>query len=142
MEDERLTVILRDYVPLERELPGVRTSSMRQPWPNSTKKPSFASSKASSSNNGGDYVTHRRSLLRSYAAAWLLALHDLDAGFYGETCFELVHEIAEEPLEADPSEMASDLNLFVVLLIESFQDGSIAATHHQAMSSIRRLHHI
>ena len=105
MEDERLTIILRDYVPLERELPGVRTSNMCQPWPNSTKKPSFASS----SNNGGDYVTHRRSLLRSYATAWLLALHDLDAGFYGETCFELVLEIAEEPPEADPSEMVSDL---------------------------------
>lgn len=105
MEDERLTVILRDYVPQERELPGVRTSSMRQPWPSSTKKPSFSSS----SNNGGDYVTHRRSLLRSYAAAWLLALHDLDAEFYGETCFELVLEIAGEPPEADANEVASDL---------------------------------
>jgi hypothetical protein len=105
LEDERLAVILRDYVPLERELPGVRTSNMRQPWPNSTKKPPFASS----SNNGGDYVAHRRSLLRSYAAAWLLALHDLDTGFYGKTCFELVLEIAGEPPEAGASEMASDL---------------------------------
>ncbi|KAF8478567.1 hypothetical protein DFH94DRAFT_633058 [Russula ochroleuca] len=102
-EDERLAVILRDYVPLERSLPGVRTSSMRQPWPSSTKKPPFASS----SNNGGDYVAHRRSLLRSYAAAWLLALHDLDARFYGETCFELVLEIAGEPPAAEASEVAT-----------------------------------
>lgn len=78
---------------------------MRQPWPNSAKKPLFAGS----SKNGGDYVAHRRSLLRSYAAAWLLALHDLDAVFYGRTCFELVLEIAGETPEADPGEMASDL---------------------------------
>jgi len=76
---------------------------MRQPWPNPTNKPPFASS----SNNRGDYVAHRRSLLRSYAAAWLLALHDQDTGFYGKTCFELVLEIAGELPEAKAGEMAS-----------------------------------
>jgi hypothetical protein len=105
LEDETLAVILRDYVPLGRELPGVRTGNMRQPWPNPTKKPSFASS----SNNGGDYVAHRRSLLRNYAAAWLLALHDQDVGFYGKTCFELVLEITGEPSAANAGEVASDL---------------------------------
>ena len=105
MEDERLAGILRDYVPLGRELPGVRTSNMPQPWPNPTKKPPFASS----SNNGGDYVAQRRSLLRNYAAAWLLALHDQNVGFYGKTCFEMVLEIAGELSEANAGEVASDL---------------------------------
>lgn len=106
VEDERLAVILRDYIPLGRELPGVRTSSMRQPWPNSGKF-------TVSSKNGGDYLSHRRSLLRSYAAAWLLALHDLDAVFYGKTCFELVLEIAGERLEAEANkDMASTVRSF------------------------------
>lgn len=105
MEDETLAVILRDYVPLERELPGVHTSGMRQSWPNSAKKPPYAAS----SNNGGDYVACRRSLLRSYAAAWLLALHDLDPVFYGKTCFELVLEIAGETPVAEANDVASDL---------------------------------
>ena len=105
MEDERLAGILRDYVPLGRELPGVRTSNMPQPWPNPTKKPPFASS----SNNGGDYVAQRRSLLRNYAAPWLLALHDQNVGFYGKTCFEMVLEIAGELSEANAGEVASDL---------------------------------
>jgi hypothetical protein len=99
---------------------------MRQPWPNSTKKQPFSSS----SNNGGDYVAHRRSLLRSYAAAWLLALHDLDAGFYGMTCFELVLEIAGEPPEAEASEVASYVTFSFVLRIEAFKGGPIVATHH------------
>ena len=104
MEDEKLAVILRDYVPVGRELPGVRTGNMSQPWPNSTKKPSFASS----SNNGGDYVAHRRSLLRNYATAWLLALHDQDIGFYGKSCFDLVLEMAGEPSEVNTGDVASD----------------------------------
>jgi hypothetical protein len=78
---------------------------MPQPWPNPTKKPAFASS----SNNGGDYVAYRRSLLRNYAAAWLLALHDQDVGFYGKMGFELVLEIAGEPSEANTGEVASNL---------------------------------
>ena len=105
MEDERLAVILRDYVPFERELPGVHTSGMRQSWPNPAKKPQYVAS----SNNGGDYVACRRSLLRSYLAAWLLALHDIDPVFYGKTCFELVLEIAGETPEAEADEVASDL---------------------------------
>ena len=105
MEDERLAVILRDYVPLGQQLPGIRASNMPQPWPNPTKKPPFASS----SNNGGDYVGHRRSLLRNYAAAWLMALHDQDAEFFGKTCFELVLEIAGEPPEAKAGDVASNL---------------------------------
>lgn len=103
LEDERLAVILRDHVPLERELPGVR-SSTHQSWPNSAKKPPYAAS----SNNGGDYVACRRSLLRSYATAWLLALHDLDVVFYGKTCFELVLEIAGETPGAEADKVASD----------------------------------
>ncbi|KAI0306458.1 hypothetical protein B0F90DRAFT_1808156 [Multifurca ochricompacta] len=84
-EDEKSAIILRDYVPLGRELPGVRKGNMRQPWPSFGKKPPLAAS----SNNGGDYLAHRRSLLRIYAVAWLLALHDQDPVFYGKTCFEL-----------------------------------------------------
>lgn len=79
---------------------------MRQSWPNSAKKPPYVAS----SNNGGDYVACRRSLLRSYATAWLLALHDLDPVFYGKTCFELVLEIAGETPEAEADEVASDLS--------------------------------
>ncbi|KAI0302159.1 hypothetical protein BC826DRAFT_987563 [Russula brevipes] len=114
-EDERLEVILRDYIPLGRELPGVRTSSMPQPWPNSTKLPS-----AASSSNGGDYVTQRRSLLRSYATAWLFALHDLDVASYGQMCFELVLEIAGETPGAEASELV-DLSLrHIIRLCQAF----------------------
>ena len=76
---------------------------MHQSWPNSVKKLPYAAS----SNNGGDYVACRRFLLGSYAAAWLLALHDLDAMFYGKTCFELVLEVAGETPEAEAGDMAS-----------------------------------
>ena len=110
MEDEKLATILRDYVPFGRELPGVRASSTHQPWPIPEKKPTF-----SSSNNGGDYLSHHKSLLRSYASPWLLAVHDQDAVFYGKTCFELVVEIAEDTPGAEVGEdMASSLSLSIV----------------------------
>ena len=110
VEDERLAVILRDYIPFGRELPGVRTSSMGQPWPDSDRS-------ATSSANGGDYLTQRRSLLRIYATAWLLALHDLDAVLYGKMCFELVLEIAGERVEGESNEeMASDVYLLMVFM--------------------------
>jgi hypothetical protein len=136
MEDEGLAVILRDYIPLGRELPGVRTSSMRQPWPSSERF-------ATSSKNGGDYLTQRRSLLRSYATAWLLALHDLDPMFYGKTCFELVFEIAGERLEAEASEdMASNVRPLVDFHTEALKGGLDVATHHQTLPSFCRLHYI
>ena len=108
MEDEKLATILRDYVPFKRELPGVRTSRTHQPWPSPERKPSFAAT----TNNGGDYLSHHKSLLKSYAAPWLLAVHDQDAVFYGKTCFELVVEIAEDTLTAEVGEeMVSNLSL-------------------------------
>ena len=111
MEDEKLATILRDYVPSERELPGVRTNSIHQPWPSPEKKPSYAAA----SNNGGDYISQHKSLLRSYAAPWLLAVHDQDAVFYGKTCFELVVEIAEDAHGAeDGEEMVSNISLLTV----------------------------
>jgi len=111
VEDEKLATILRDYVPFGRELPGVRTSSKHQPWPSPEKKPSFAAS----SNNGGDYLSHHKSLLRSYAAPWLLAVHDQDAVFYGKTCFELAVEIAEDTPGAEVGEeVVSNLSLLMV----------------------------
>lgn len=108
VEDEKLATILRDYVPFGRELPGVRTSSIHQPWPSPEKKPSYTAA----SNNGGDYISHHKSLLRNYAAPWLLAVHDQDAVFYGKTCFELVVEIAEDT--EDGEEMVSNLSLLSV----------------------------
>jgi hypothetical protein len=99
---------------------------MRQSWPNSAKKLPYTTS----SNNGGDYVACRRFLLGSYATAWLLALHDLDAVFYGKTCFELVLEIAGETPEAKAGEVASILYPFFVLYIEVFKGGHIITAHY------------
>ncbi|KAH9079531.1 hypothetical protein EDB83DRAFT_2343143 [Lactarius deliciosus] len=106
-EDEKLATILRDYIPFGRELPGVRTSGTHQPWPSPEKKPSFAAS----SINGGDYRSHHKSLLRSYAAPWLLAVHDQDTVFYGKTCFELVVEIAEDTPGTEVGEEMVNLSL-------------------------------
>ncbi|KAH9001155.1 hypothetical protein EDB92DRAFT_2050849 [Lactarius akahatsu] len=106
-EDEKLATILRDYIPFGRELPGVRTSGTHQPWPSPEKKPSFAAS----SINGGDYRSRHKSLLRSYAAPWLLAVHDQDTVFYGKTCFELVVEIAEDTPGTEVGEEMVNLSL-------------------------------
>ncbi|KAH9050659.1 hypothetical protein EDB84DRAFT_1666282 [Lactarius hengduanensis] len=106
-EDEKLATILRDYIPFGRELPGVRTSGTHQPWPSPEKRPSFAAS----STNGGDYRSHHKSLLRSYAAPWLLAVHDQDTVFYGKTCFELVVEIAEDTPGTEVGEEMVNLSL-------------------------------
>lgn len=106
-EDEKLATILRDYVPFGRELPGVRTSSAHHPWPKTEKKLTFAAS----SNNGGDYLSHHKSLLRSYAAPWLLAVHDQDVVFYGKTCFDLIVEIVEDTPGAEAGEGMVNLSL-------------------------------
>jgi hypothetical protein len=74
-------------------------------------------------------VAHRRSLLKSYATTWLLALHDQDTVFYGKTCFDLVLEIAGETPEAETTEMASDYSPLIVLRIKAFKGGPIVATH-------------
>jgi hypothetical protein len=84
---------------------------MHQSWP-------IPERLAASSKNGGDYLAQRRSLLRTYAAAWLLALHDLDAVFYGKTCFELVLEIAAGRLDAEANEeMASNVRPLTILIL-------------------------
>ncbi|KAH9180668.1 hypothetical protein EDB89DRAFT_1920409 [Lactarius sanguifluus] len=106
-EDEKLATILRDYIPFGRELPGVRTSGTHQPWPSPEKRPSFAAS----SINGGDYRSHHKSLLRSHATPWLLAVHDQDTVFYGKTCFELVVEIAEDTPGTEVGEEMVNLSL-------------------------------
>jgi hypothetical protein len=63
-------------------------------------------------------------------------------GSMGKHALSWFLRLLESHLRLIPVKWQVICNLFVVLLIESFQDGSIAATHHQAMSSIRRLHHI
>ena len=127
MKDEKLATILRDYVPFGRGLPGVRASGAHQPWPSPERKPSFAAS-----NNGGDYLSHRKSLLRTYAAPWLLAVHDQDVAFYGKTCFELVVEIAEDTPGAEVSEeMVSSLSLYrSSIMFKALEGGFIFASHH------------
>ncbi|KAI0054105.1 hypothetical protein FA95DRAFT_1480391 [Auriscalpium vulgare] len=91
-EDDCLAVILRDYIAQRRDLPGVRMASDPHPWPSSNSR----AVNAAASNNGGDYVAHRRTLLKQYAAAWMLALHDQDMAFYAQTLYHLVAEIEED----------------------------------------------
>ncbi|KAH9966782.1 hypothetical protein BC827DRAFT_1153126 [Russula dissimulans] len=105
------------------------------PWPYITKKLPFTAS----SNNGGDYVAHRRSLLKSYATTWLLALHDQDTVFYGKTCFDLVLEIAGETPEAETTEMASDYSPLIVLRIKAFKELMLTSPLEKPVLSLQRL---
>ncbi|KAI6109011.1 hypothetical protein EV401DRAFT_1870641 [Pisolithus croceorrhizus] len=92
-EDDSLATILRDYVSEGRRLPGVRAPTDPVPWPytqNSRRIPT------SSVNNGGDYIASRRSLLHTYTAKWLLALHNQDISVYPAIVFDATHEIASD----------------------------------------------
>ncbi|KAG1715706.1 hypothetical protein ID866_1469 [Astraeus odoratus] len=92
-EDDSLATILREYVSLGRELPGVRAASDPIPWPfarDSRRIPS------SSVNNGGDYVASRRALLHAYVVEWLLTLHNQDVSAFPSIVFDATHEIATE----------------------------------------------
>jgi hypothetical protein len=104
--------------PPDESFPAYARAAAYQPWPSPEKKPSFAAT----SNNGGDYISHHKSLLRSYAAPWLLAVHDQDAVFYGKTCFELVVEIAEDTHDAEVGEEnVCTFGLLTVYCVSSFR---------------------
>ncbi|KAI0062284.1 hypothetical protein BV25DRAFT_1804358 [Artomyces pyxidatus] len=99
-EDEHMAIILRDYVAPGRSLPGVRAGSEVHPWPSSNSRAIHTTT----ANNGGDYVAHRRNLLKKYAFGWLLALHDQDIAFYAQAVYELVVELCED------SEVGADIS--------------------------------
>ncbi|RDB21389.1 hypothetical protein Hypma_011626 [Hypsizygus marmoreus] len=84
-EDDRLAIILRDYLAKQKSLPGVRSAKDSVPWPSSQ---SSRPTPSSSSNNGGDYIAARRTLLSQYVKPWLLALHDQDAKIYAGLIYE------------------------------------------------------
>jgi hypothetical protein len=46
-------------------------------------------------------VASRRALLNTYAAPWLLALHDQDPAIYAKLLFDLSAEIAEDAVITD-----------------------------------------
>ncbi|KAI6022693.1 hypothetical protein EDC04DRAFT_3067434 [Pisolithus marmoratus] len=92
-EDDSLATILRDYVSDRRPLPGVRSPTEPVPWPYMQ---DFRRIPTSSVNNGGDYIASRRNLLHTYAAKWLLALHNQDMSTYPATVFDATHEIASD----------------------------------------------
>ncbi|KAF9815310.1 hypothetical protein IEO21_04673 [Rhodonia placenta] len=92
-EDHNLVVMLRDFVAKGQSLPGVRSGSDLQLWP-----PQILarSALASVANNGGDYIATRRTLLKRYAARWLLAFHDSDPYQYAAVLFTTLLALAEE----------------------------------------------
>ncbi|KAL0946866.1 hypothetical protein HGRIS_013032 [Hohenbuehelia grisea] len=95
-EDEKLIIVLRDYLPKKARLPGVRTPNDPVPWPfvqNSRPTP------ASSVNNGGDYIALRRTLQTRYVVPWLLALHNLDPALYTNFLYEIAIGMAEEQMD-------------------------------------------
>lgn len=85
--------MLRDFVAKGQSLPGVRSGSDLQLWP-----PQILarSALASVANNGGDYIATRRTLLKRYAARWLLAFHDSDPYQYAAVLFTTLLALAEE----------------------------------------------
>ena len=93
-----MALILREYVARGKNLPGVR-SGEAQSWPNQNMTRPSAAINAS---NGGDYVASRKALLQCYAAPWMLALHDLNIGEYGNILHDLLSEYAEEGTYTDP----------------------------------------
>ncbi|KAI0273752.1 hypothetical protein BC834DRAFT_227074 [Gloeopeniophorella convolvens] len=116
-EDEKLAIILRDYIPFGRDLPGVRPGSVHHHWPDPGKTPTSNSS----ANNGGDYLAQRRALLKNYVYPWLLALHDQDITFYGQTCFDITVEIAEEMTGVEmPEEMIDMCLRHIIRLCQAF----------------------
>ncbi|TFY64018.1 hypothetical protein EVJ58_g2900 [Rhodofomes roseus] len=91
-EDHNLAIMLRDYVAKGRSLPGVRAGSEMPTWPSQSQtRPT-----TTSSTNGGDYVAARRTLLEKHAAAWLLALHDLNVDSYATMLYDVLLDIAED----------------------------------------------
>ncbi|CCM02372.1 uncharacterized protein FIBRA_04467 [Fibroporia radiculosa] len=86
-EDQNLGIMLRDYIAKGKSLPGVRSATEAQPWPSSVLS---KTAKASSVNNGGDYVASRRALSIQYASRWMLAFHNLDVDNYADTVFTLL----------------------------------------------------
>ncbi|KAG6814364.1 hypothetical protein H0H92_010950 [Tricholoma furcatifolium] len=87
-EDDHLAIVLRDYLGKGQPLPGVRPSQDPITWPLSDK----ARSTSANSNNGGDYLATRRSLLMRYAKPWLQALHSLDSVLYASLVFDTCTE--------------------------------------------------
>ncbi|THH07445.1 hypothetical protein EW145_g3377 [Phellinidium pouzarii] len=83
-EDDKLVIIMREYVAKNKSLP-VSSGSI---------------------NNGNDYVTCRKALLVKYASRWLFALHCQDPEFYTSLLFNTVSDIAK-----DSTENLNDLEL-------------------------------
>ena len=84
-KDNSLAIILREYVAKQKNLPGVRTHEYAEPWPSSS---TARSAPSGSANNGGDFVSARRSLLSRFALPWLLELHSFDPAFYCQIVFD------------------------------------------------------
>ncbi|KAI0035078.1 hypothetical protein K488DRAFT_44141 [Vararia minispora EC-137] len=101
-EDDHIAIILRDYLSSGRPLPGVRAKQDKQPWPYDAAARAIH---ATSVNNGGDYVAHRRTLLQKYASVWLLALHDQDIPFYALTLYDTVTQLTEEASVSEQVEL-------------------------------------
>lgn len=88
-----MAIILRDFSALGGKLPGVRARHEQLAWPS---KSHARAVPASVVNNGGDYVTSRRSIMDKYAGRWLLALHDQDPTVYAHVIFGICVELAED----------------------------------------------
>lgn len=93
-QDEDLATILREYVAKQRVLPGVQ-SSRDVSWPQTQRSRALPQG---SSNNGGDYVATRRSLLAHYAVPWLQALHNEEPETYTDMLFDICLDTSQESL--------------------------------------------
>lgn len=103
-QDDKLVVIMREYVARRKDMPGVPSAAESARWPNSI--PSRALS-SGSNNNGNDYVACRQALLQKYASRWLFALHCLDYEQYGTTMFKVLSDLAKDDAILDDSDHAT-----------------------------------
>ncbi|KAF8654221.1 hypothetical protein AX16_003745 [Volvariella volvacea WC 439] len=104
-EDDNLATILRDYVAKQRVLPGVRASHEASSWPSGS---NARHGLAGSVNNGGDYVSARRTLLLRYVAPWLQQLHDQDPHNYASVLHNICTEYAQDDAGAQASNTVND----------------------------------
>ncbi|KAF9533011.1 hypothetical protein CPB83DRAFT_806739 [Crepidotus variabilis] len=93
-EDDKLAIILREYIAKQNSLPGMRTSRYVPVWPShSDNRPAPS---ANLMSNGGDFVVARRALLSRFAVPWLLELHDLDPMLYCRIIFQHCIQAADD----------------------------------------------
>ncbi|KAF8590616.1 hypothetical protein K439DRAFT_1382139 [Ramaria rubella] len=97
-EDDRLMIIIRDYVARSVSLPGVRIASDPPPWP-STPTGRYTT-KTVANSGGGEYVMCRRQLLTRHAIPWLASVHDLDPALYANCLYDHCVDVsqAESPV--------------------------------------------